>query len=164
MTVSRHVPSPAFATANPVCLSPPISLPAALTSTGVSHVINFELPNVPEDYVHRIGRTARAGAAGTAISFCSDEERAYLRDIEKLIRRPVRALPFRPKPMHSRRIAAPERPVENASARGIEGSGPRKTDGKRSNGAAGRGPGPRAVPDRREHLAGSRRLKRHRIA
>ena len=56
------MPSPAFATANPVCLSPPISLPAALTSTGVSHVINFELPNVPEDYVHRIGRTARAGA------------------------------------------------------------------------------------------------------
>jgi ATP-dependent RNA helicase RhlE len=59
----------------------------------VSHVINFELPNVPEDYVHRIGRTARAGAAGTAISLCSDEERAYLRDIEKLIRLSVRALP-----------------------------------------------------------------------
>ena len=53
---------------------------------GVSHVVNFELPNVPEDYVHRIGRTARAGAAGTAISFCSDEERPYLRDIEKLTR------------------------------------------------------------------------------
>jgi ATP-dependent RNA helicase RhlE len=59
---------------------------------GVSHVINFELPNVPEDYVHRIGRTARAGAAGTAISFCSDEERSYLRDIEKLTQRPVRSL------------------------------------------------------------------------
>ena len=41
---------------------------------GVSHVINFELPNVPEDYVHRVGRTARAGAAGIAIAFCSDEE------------------------------------------------------------------------------------------
>src|SRR5436190_23656104 len=53
---------------------------------GVSHVVNFELPNVPEDYVHRIGRTARAGAAGRAISFCSDEERPYLRDIEKLTR------------------------------------------------------------------------------
>jgi superfamily II DNA/RNA helicase len=62
LTVPRHVPSPDFATANPMCLSPPISLPAALTSTGVSHVINFELPNVPEDYVHRIGRTAGAGA------------------------------------------------------------------------------------------------------
>jgi ATP-dependent RNA helicase RhlE len=53
---------------------------------GVSHVINFELPNVPEDYVHRIGRTARAGAAGTAVAFCSDEERPYLRSIEKLTR------------------------------------------------------------------------------
>jgi ATP-dependent RNA helicase RhlE len=52
----------------------------------VSHVINFELPNVPEDYVHRIGRTARAGAAGIANSFCSDDERPYLRDIEKLTR------------------------------------------------------------------------------
>ncbi len=57
---------------------------------GVSHVINFELPNVPEDYVHRIGRTARAGAAGVAISLCSDEERGYLRDIEKLTRLAVR--------------------------------------------------------------------------
>ena len=53
----------------------------------VSHVINFDLPNVPESYVHRIGRTARAGAAGIAISFCDAEERAFLRDIEKLIRR-----------------------------------------------------------------------------
>ncbi|HEY0571403.1 MAG TPA: DEAD/DEAH box helicase, partial [Enterovirga sp.] len=56
---------------------------------GVSHVINFDLPNVPESYVHRIGRTARAGAAGIAISFCNSEERAYLRDIERLTRLPV---------------------------------------------------------------------------
>jgi superfamily II DNA/RNA helicase len=53
---------------------------------GVSHVINYDLPNVPESYVHRIGRTARAGADGVAISFCDHEERAYLRDIERLIR------------------------------------------------------------------------------
>jgi ATP-dependent RNA helicase RhlE len=52
----------------------------------VSHVINFELPNVPEDYVHRIGRTARAGASGIAISLCAPDERAYLKSIEKLIR------------------------------------------------------------------------------
>lgn len=51
----------------------------------VSHVINFELPNVPEDYVHRIGRTARAGASGFAISLCSSDERSYLKSIEKLI-------------------------------------------------------------------------------
>jgi ATP-dependent RNA helicase RhlE len=60
----------------------------------VSHVINFELPNVPEDYVHRVGRTARAGAAGTAIAFCSDDERPYLRDIEKLTRCSLRAIPL----------------------------------------------------------------------
>ena len=51
---------------------------------GVSHVVNFELPNEPESYVHRIGRTARAGAGGVALSFCDGEERAYLRDIERL--------------------------------------------------------------------------------
>ena len=53
---------------------------------GISHVINYELPNEPESYVHRIGRTARAGAGGTALSFCDSSERAYLRDIEKLTR------------------------------------------------------------------------------
>ena len=53
---------------------------------GITHVINYDLPNVPESYVHRIGRTARAGAEGFAISFCDHEERAYLRDIERLIR------------------------------------------------------------------------------
>jgi len=55
----------------------------------VSHVINYELPNVPESYVHRIGRTARAGAGGTAISFCDASERAHLRSIERLIKRPL---------------------------------------------------------------------------
>lgn len=53
--------------------------------SGVTHVINFDLPNVPETYVHRIGRTARAGAAGLALSFCDDEEREYLADIERLV-------------------------------------------------------------------------------
>ena len=52
---------------------------------GVSHVVNYDLPNVPESYVHRIGRTARAGADGIAISFCDGEERAFLRSIERLI-------------------------------------------------------------------------------
>lgn len=55
----------------------------------VTHVINYELPNEPESYVHRIGRTARAGADGVALSFCSPEERPYLRDIEKLIKREI---------------------------------------------------------------------------
>jgi ATP-dependent RNA helicase RhlE len=63
--------------------------------SGVSHVVNFELPNVPEQYVHRIGRTARAGASGIAVAFCADDERPYLKDIEKLTRQKieVRALP-----------------------------------------------------------------------
>ena len=52
---------------------------------GVTHVVNFELPNEPESYVHRIGRTARAGAGGEAIAFCDAAERGYLRDIERLI-------------------------------------------------------------------------------
>jgi ATP-dependent RNA helicase RhlE len=55
----------------------------------VSHVINFDLPNVPEQYVHRIGRTARAGNGGMAISLCAPDERAYLRDIEKLTKQKV---------------------------------------------------------------------------
>ena len=62
--------------------------------TGVSHVINFELPNVAEQYVHRIGRTARAGAAGVAIAFCADDEKAYLRDIEKLTRQRIAVEPL----------------------------------------------------------------------
>ena len=65
---------------------------------GITHVVNYELPNVPETYVHRIGRTARAGAAGAAISLCDGEERAYLRDIERLIGRKVAVVeehPFR---------------------------------------------------------------------
>ncbi len=60
--------------------------------TGIDHVINFELPNVPESYVHRIGRTARAGAGGAAISLCDGAERAFLRDIERLIRGKVEAM------------------------------------------------------------------------
>jgi ATP-dependent RNA helicase RhlE len=63
---------------------------------GIGHVINFDLPNVPESYVHRIGRTARAGADGRAISLCAGDERAYLRDIERLIRMNIPATDRRP--------------------------------------------------------------------
>ncbi|MEA3037250.1 MAG: ATP-dependent helicase RhlE [Sphingomonadales bacterium] len=62
--------------------------------SGISHVVNFDLPNVPEQYVHRIGRTARAGAAGVAIAFCGDDERAYLRDIERLTRQKPDVVPL----------------------------------------------------------------------
>jgi ATP-dependent RNA helicase RhlE len=58
----------------------------------ISHVINYDLPNVAETYVHRIGRTGRAGAAGQAISFCSEEQRDDLREIERLLRRAIPVL------------------------------------------------------------------------
>ena len=56
----------------------------------VTHVINFDLPNEPESYIHRIGRTGRAGASGVAISFCAADERPYLKDIERLIKKSIR--------------------------------------------------------------------------
>jgi superfamily II DNA/RNA helicase len=73
---------------------------------GISHVVNYDLPNVPETYVHRIGRTARAGAAGTAISLCDSEELPFLRDIEKLIRRSIPATDHRSAPAQRNRPAA----------------------------------------------------------
>lgn len=60
----------------------------------VSHVINYDLPNIPETYVHRIGRTARAGAEGIALSFCDPTERGYLKDIERLIKRALTVAPY----------------------------------------------------------------------
>lgn len=65
----------------------------------ISHVINFDLPNISEDYVHRIGRTARAGASGIAISFCDSEEKTFLKDIEKLIGKKIPI--FEAHPFHS---------------------------------------------------------------
>ena len=70
---------------------------------GVTHVINFELPDDPESYVHRIGRTARAGAEGIAITLCDMEQRSILRDIEKIIRQSVPVMDDHP--YHSQEIA-----------------------------------------------------------
>jgi ATP-dependent RNA helicase RhlE len=70
---------------------------------GISHVINFEVPNIAESYVHRIGRTARAGAEGIAISFCDGEERSFIRDIEKLIGQKIPVATEQP--YHSESIA-----------------------------------------------------------
>jgi ATP-dependent RNA helicase RhlE len=96
---------------------------------GVSHVVNFELPNVPEDYVHRIGRTARAGAAGIAVAFCSNEERPYLRDIEKLTRRsipmmPALAIDLKPGPMPRQE----DRPAAPARSAPVRVGGPDRDD------------------------------------
>lgn len=65
----------------------------------LEYVINFELPNVPETYVHRIGRTGRAGAKGTAFSFCDAEEKKYLKDIEKLTNQKIPVIEEHPFPM-----------------------------------------------------------------
>jgi ATP-dependent RNA helicase RhlE len=65
----------------------------------LEYVINFEIPNVPETYVHRIGRTGRAGARGTAYSFCDAEEKAYLKDIEKLISKKIPVVEDHPYPL-----------------------------------------------------------------
>jgi ATP-dependent RNA helicase RhlE len=65
----------------------------------LTHVVNYELPNVPETYVHRIGRTGRAGASGIAISFCEAEEKPYLKDIQKLIARTIPVVEHHPFPM-----------------------------------------------------------------
>jgi ATP-dependent RNA helicase RhlE len=79
---------------------------------GVSHVINYEIPNVPEQYVHRIGRTARAGAEGIAIAFVAPDERPFLRDIEKVTRQPVPIAPLPeglPRTTPAERAAADDR-------------------------------------------------------
>ncbi|MBN8956144.1 MAG: DEAD/DEAH box helicase [Rhizobiales bacterium] len=81
---------------------------------GISHVVNYDLPNVPESYVHRIGRTARAGADGIAISLCTPDEAPYLRSIEKLIRMKIPAT-------GEQRTAAPQHKPRN----GVRAAGPR---------------------------------------
>ncbi|MCZ7684005.1 MAG: DEAD/DEAH box helicase [Sandaracinaceae bacterium] len=100
---------------------------------GITHVINFDLPNVPETYVHRIGRTGRAGAAGVALSFCDAEERPFLADIERLTQQHVQRVerhPYSasqpPPPMTdlARRGAAP-RPAQQQNGGGARRGGGR---------------------------------------
>jgi ATP-dependent RNA helicase RhlE len=106
----------------------------------VSHVVNFELPNVPEQYVHRIGRTARAGRAGDAISFCAPDERAYLRDIEKLTRIRIEAVPL-PEDFLARAARLPRaRPTDSGAPR----------DGERTGHGGRSGPGGRPQAGRPE--------------
>jgi len=71
----------------------------------LSHVINFELPNIPETYIHRIGRTGRAGASGIALSFCDEEEKEYLKDIHKLISQSIPVIEDHPYPMINTHIS-----------------------------------------------------------
>jgi len=109
------------------------------------HVVNYDLPNVPEDYVHRIGRTGRAGATGEAVSLVCVDEHAFLRDIERLIKReiPTEVLPgFEPDPN-----ARPE-PIQTGGAR---------RGGNPGRGAAQRPQGGRAQAPRKPDSAASGR-------
>lgn len=73
----------------------------------LKNVINFELPNIPETYVHRIGRTGRAGASGTAWSFCDEEERPFLNDILKLTQQEIPLVEDHPYPLYFNKLAVP---------------------------------------------------------
>ena len=101
---------------------------------GISHVINYDLPNIPESYVHRIGRTARAGAEGTAISFCDNEEVAFLRDIEKLIQL---KLPVTERRTAPRAEAAPHHRPQNAGRNGRNGNRRNGQQQRRNGGGNG---------------------------
>jgi ATP-dependent RNA helicase RhlE len=106
----------------------------------LTHVINFELPNVPETYVHRIGRTGRAGASGTALSFCDQEEKEYLRDIQKLIARNIPVVENHPHvmvgglPYHAPVASRPASAGRNGGERRIQQSDGRRREEPKRNG------------------------------
>ncbi len=95
----------------------------------LTHVINYELPNIPETYVHRIGRTGRAGASGMALSFCDAEEKEYLRDIQKLIGKPIPVVTDHPYPLQPGAASAAK---------------PQSEDRRHQGGRNGRSPGNRS--------------------
>ena len=112
------------------------------------HVVNFELPNVPEDYVHRIGRTGRAGAPGEAISLVCVDENGFLRDIERLIKReiPKEIVPGFAPPAHERPepIVLGRMVIGEGAGRGgarPRRDGPGRGDAGRSSHGAARGNG-----------------------
>jgi ATP-dependent RNA helicase RhlE len=98
----------------------------------VTHVINFDLPNVAETYVHRIGRTARAGASGVALSFCDTEERAYLVDIERLLGKHLERVED-----HAFRARTPAPPLTDLAGRARPASPPPRGRRRRGRGRGG---------------------------
>jgi len=111
----------------------------------ISHVINFDLPNEPESYVHRIGRTARAGAAGTAYSFCAADERNFLRDIEKLTRQNIEVMDH---PFHSEHAKNATGAAAKSAIDRFRGRPRRFSQGGRpgQNSGGPRGPGQNSGP------------------
>jgi ATP-dependent RNA helicase RhlE len=121
---------------------------------GISHVVNFDLPNIPETYVHRIGRTARAGAEGIAISLCDNEEAAFLRDIEKLIRMSIPTSDDRSFSRH-----AQSSPPRSQAARPTDNAQNRQRQRHRGN--APRNQGRHEQPRRQERNELPRQQQRH---
>jgi len=102
---------------------------------GISHVINFDLPDDAESYVHRVGRTGRAGSTGIAISLCSDEERSTLRAIERLTRQQIEV---RDVPEHVTARPLPKRDSNERRGGARRGGSQRRGSAGRSNGSSGR--------------------------
>ncbi len=98
---------------------------------GLTHVINFDIPNIPETYVHRIGRTGRAGASGRALSFCDHEEKAFLRDITRLIKRDIPEVKDHPFVMTGGPKKAEPEVREPRQPRGPGRGGQQRTQGQR---------------------------------
>ncbi|NUR10414.1 MAG: DEAD/DEAH box helicase, partial [Bradyrhizobium sp.] len=103
---------------------------------GVSHVINYDLPEVAEQYVHRIGRTARAGAEGKAVAFCAPDERGLLRDIERLTRQKIDVTPLPADFVQAADALKRLKPAPKQAERPQRGRGPatkadRRADGQR---------------------------------
>jgi len=106
----------------------------------ISHVVNYDLPNEPENYVHRIGRTARAGADGTAYSFCSAEDRNYLNQIERVVKRRIGQAGHKWHSVAAKNaigMEAKPRPRRQGVGRGV-GRDKRKASGGRGRGVGGR--------------------------
>jgi len=104
----------------------------------LTHVVNYDLPNVPETYVHRIGRTGRAGASGIAISFCDHEEKAFLRDIQKVINKTIPVVAEHPYVMTNNQMqfAQAQRPSQRPSFQkrpNTNGSGNRNGNSQNGN-------------------------------
>ena len=102
------------------------------------HVVNFELPNISEDYVHRIGRTGRASASGIALSFCNGEEKPYLKDIQKLINQSIPVIDNHPFPDDGTEVfvKAPQQQRRPKTERG-NSSGNRSGNGGNKAGNSG---------------------------
>ncbi len=99
----------------------------------LSHVINFELPNIPETYIHRIGRTGRAGLSGIAISFCDAEEKAYLKDIQKLISKGIPVVENHPYVLNDLVKPKPEQTKNHSHPKSFKSSKPRTGSKPNSN-------------------------------